>query len=425
MHRMFGMELRRRRLAAQLSLAEMAKLVHYSKSYLSKIENGLMESSADLARRCDVALSANGALAALSPHPDRANPQPATAQTEADDIWMLTLANDGSNHFMPANRRAIPAMHVALGFDIPYGQISVAAPDEATASVFQSLFHECVRLSEVVGTSAAMPTVIAQVHVLQNLAKKASGSSRERLLVLAGRYAEYAGWLAQEGGDDRAAIWWTNLSTSIAARAESVDLAAFLCARLSEIVLYEDATRSVTLARQAQLDSRVQPRIRGFAAIREAQALALTGDYNDCRRALDRATVALNADGSSTLGGLPLPPFGPTVPGTVTGWCLYDLGRLRDATTMLDGATFIPRSYRHATGRYHVRRALAHAASGEIDHACVLTNDLLDNAEIASSSIIRHDMRDLSRTLARWHTHPPVRDLSPRLATALYNRASA
>jgi len=251
MHRMFGTELRRRRLAAQLSLAELAKLVHYSRSYLSKIENGLKESNADLARRCDIALSANGALAALVPHTDPANPQPATAQTEADDIWMLTLANDGSNHFMPANRRAIPAMHVALGFDIPYGQISAAAPDEATVSVFQSLFHECVRLSEVVGTSAAIPTVIAQVHVLQSLASKAAGNSRMQLLVLAGRYAEYAGWLAQEGGDDRAAIWWTNLSASIAARAGSVDLAAFLCARLSEIVLYEDATRSVTLARQA------------------------------------------------------------------------------------------------------------------------------------------------------------------------------
>lgn len=418
----FSVELRRRRLAAQLSLADLGNLVHYSKSYLSKIENGLKEPPADLARRCDVALSANGALAALVPHTGTTNQQLVDCSDRADDVWMLTLAKDGMNHFMPASSHAIRAVDVGLGFGIPYKDILDAATDQATVSVFQSLFHECVRLSEVVGTSAAMPTVIAQVHVLQNLASKGQGSVREQLLTLAGRYTEYAGWLAQEGGDDRAAIWWTELSASIADRAGSVDLAAFICARRSEIALYDDAARSIALARQAQQDSRVLPRIRGFAAIREAQALALTGEYDECRHALDRAALALDVDDSSTLGGLPIPPFGPTVPGTVTGWCLYDLGRLQDATTMLDGATFIPKSYRHATGRYHVRRALAHAASGEIDHACVLAHDLLDNAELASSSVIRHDMRDLTRTLARWRTHRPVRDLYPRLATVLYNR---
>jgi len=325
------------------------------------------------------------------------------------------------NHFMPSNRQAAPAVG-ALGFDIPYKDISDAAADHAALSVFQSLFHECVRLSEVVGTSAAIPTVIAQVHVLQNLANKCHGAAGQQLLTLAGRYTEYAGWLAQEGGDDRAAMWWTDLSANIADRAQSIDLTAFICARKAEIALCTNAARSVALAQQAQRDSRVLPRIRGFAALREAQALAVTGDYAGCRHAMDRAARALQADDSATLGGLPLPPFGPTVPATVTGWCLYDLGRLRDATTLLDGATFIPKSYRHATGRYLVRRALAHAASGEIDHACVLAHDLLDNAELEKSSVMRHDMRDLTRTLARWHTHQPVRELYPRLVAVLYDR---
>ncbi|MFD7895023.1 helix-turn-helix domain-containing protein [Streptomyces sp. NPDC059743] len=37
----FGRELRRRRLAASLSLEQLGKLVHYSKGQLSKVERGL------------------------------------------------------------------------------------------------------------------------------------------------------------------------------------------------------------------------------------------------------------------------------------------------------------------------------------------------------------------------------------------------
>ncbi|HEY3607258.1 MAG TPA: hypothetical protein VGL06_07140 [Pseudonocardiaceae bacterium] len=224
----------------------------------------------------------------------------------------------------------------ALGFDIPYKDIADAAGDDTTTSIFEALFHECVRLSEVVGTSAAMPTVITQVHVLQNLASRVQGAAGERLLILAGRYAEYAGWLAQEAGDNRAALWWTNLSAGFAERAGSIDLATYACARRAEIAFYqEDALKSVTLARQAQQNSRVLPRIRGFAALREAQGLALVGNYAECRQALDRAAAALDADDSSQVGGLPLPPFGSSAPGGVTGWCLHDLGRARGSD---DGA---------------------------------------------------------------------------------------
>jgi hypothetical protein len=85
-------------------------------------------------------------------------------------------------------------------------------------------------------------------------------------------------------------------------------------------------------------------------------------------------------------------------------------------------STLIHKSYRHAKGRYHVRRVLAYAASGEIDHACTLAQDLLDTAECRSSAVIRRDVRDLARTLARWSTHNSVRELYPRLTSVLYNR---
>ncbi|ATL69387.1 hypothetical protein CRH09_27590 [Nocardia terpenica] len=58
----FGNELRTRRLAEGLSLGELAKILHYSKGHLSRIETGSKRASEDLARQCDRTLCAEGRL---------------------------------------------------------------------------------------------------------------------------------------------------------------------------------------------------------------------------------------------------------------------------------------------------------------------------------------------------------------------------
>ena len=65
----FGPELRRRRRAAGLSLTALARAINYSKSHLSKIENGLANPHPGLGRACDTILNAGGALRCLVPEP--------------------------------------------------------------------------------------------------------------------------------------------------------------------------------------------------------------------------------------------------------------------------------------------------------------------------------------------------------------------
>jgi transcriptional regulator with XRE-family HTH domain len=65
----FGSELRRLRHDAGVSLSELARRVHYSKSYLSKVENGRARPNDSLAALCDQEFSTGGALAALMPRP--------------------------------------------------------------------------------------------------------------------------------------------------------------------------------------------------------------------------------------------------------------------------------------------------------------------------------------------------------------------
>ncbi|WP_181019534.1 helix-turn-helix domain-containing protein [Nonomuraea typhae] len=63
----FGGELRKWRTLRGISLARLAELVHYSKGYLSKIENSDKRPTPELAHACDRALGADGALVRLAP----------------------------------------------------------------------------------------------------------------------------------------------------------------------------------------------------------------------------------------------------------------------------------------------------------------------------------------------------------------------
>ncbi|WP_405769051.1 helix-turn-helix domain-containing protein [Streptomyces sp. NBC_01538] len=66
-HSSFGPALRELRLERGLSLADLARITHYSKGYLSKIETGRKPANCDVARLCDEALDADGTLLVLLP----------------------------------------------------------------------------------------------------------------------------------------------------------------------------------------------------------------------------------------------------------------------------------------------------------------------------------------------------------------------
>ena len=222
----------------------------------------------------------------------------------------------------------------------------------------------------------------------------------------------------QETGDERAALWWTQRAVDLAAAGGDQALAGYALVRRALVTLYrEDAEQTIALARRAQSGA-LPSRIRGLAAQREAQGHALAGDLGACLRALDRARTLLarSHDGGDGLviGSMHLPDS----VGMVTGWCLVDLGRSREASEELDRqlTQVGPEAVRTQT-RYGVRRALAYASAGEIDQACALTERLLDGVAAVRSATITTDLRRLARVLGRHPDHPPVRRLAPRLGT--------
>ncbi|MEV5988053.1 helix-turn-helix transcriptional regulator [Streptomyces sp. NPDC052051] len=416
----FGEELRNRRLEAGLSLTALSAAVHYSKAQLSKVERGLKAPSRDLARLCDAALRADGALIALVAAPAAGTPEAVAPSGFDEEEWMMRLSPDGSSWFQPMGRRQVVGAGAAslMSWSVSgQGAVSPAAGG-GMLEASRSLFTHYRRLGQSVEPGFLLPGLIAQTHTLRELSVHADPRMRGKLLALGSRYAEYIGWLVQETGDERAALWWTQRAVDLAGAAGDQALSGYALVRRALVTLYqEDAEQTVALARRAQQDT-LPPRIRGLAAQREAQGHALAGQYDACFRALDRARTLLarqeNDADTPVIGSMHLPDS----VGMITGWCLFDLGRPQQAAEELTRqlAQVSPEAVR-TQSRYGVRRALALASAGEIDEACALTATLLDGVAAVRSATVTIDLRRLARVLGRHADHAAVRQLAARLGT--------
>jgi hypothetical protein len=254
---------------------------------------------------------------------------------------------------------------------------------------------------------------------LHSVARHARPSERDAALVLAARFAEYTGWMAQEAGDDHRAVWWTDHAVDLASAAGDDEMAAYALVRRGLITLYRhDAGQTVELAERAQ-SATTDPRIRGLAAQREAQGHALAGDHDACFRALDRAATLLTAPGRN--GGPVLGTSNVTDPVAVaTGWCLFDLGQPVQAAEILRRELDrIPAHATRARTRFGARLALALAGGGELEAACAVAGPVLDACEQIDSATIRVDLRGLARELNRRPTHAAVLETRLRLTAAL------
>jgi transcriptional regulator with XRE-family HTH domain len=392
MQRGFGAELRRRRMAAGLSLRDLAGLVHYTRGHLSKVETGHAWASPELGRLCDAALNADGALLAL------------TRVADGDDA---------------ARAYASPATP-------PWPDLSLrgfvgTGEAQSAADAFQDVFTRMRALGQRVRPAFLLQPLIVQGQTLSSLAASASGADRARLLGLAARITEYAGWMAQEAGDDHAALLLTKQAVELATAAGDEAMNVYAQLRRSLISLYcDDSGTTINLARQVQADPRTPGRIRGLAALREAQGHALAGASPDCYRALDRARDHFDTAGTEP-GAFPLGTSAvPDPAAMISGWCLCDLGQpLRAAEILSREIGRISPSASRARARYGTRCALAYAMAGEIDAACQVTRDLLPEVRDVGSATIHIEFRRLARALNRWPAHPGIRELQPTINSVL------
>jgi transcriptional regulator with XRE-family HTH domain len=405
----FGVELRRRRIRRDWSLAELAVRVHYSRGYLSKIENGVLPPNATVARLADAALDAGGSLAALVPAPESGHHELVVPALDggADPDWSGELLAFGDA--------------LAIPLALPSAAARADAEDLRLETHYQEEFERHRRLGQQLAPGLVLRRMAVDFSTLMEVAET-SLLPAARLTLLAARYAEFIGWLTQESGRRDLALAWTRRAAAIATRAGGADFAAYTLVREAELAMYErDAATAMELADRALRHPHATDRTRALAAHRQAQVHALRGEHDACLAALGRAEDLLGAAaaedrrrvpdgpvvGSSTVGNLG---------GAIAGWCHYDLGRPHRATELLaEALSRTPDTAHRSRALFGARLALAYEASGELEEMQSVTLQAIEDASLARSASAYGELRGLSRALVRRHNVRGLKELRRHL----------
>ncbi|GHC08872.1 hypothetical protein GCM10010348_34020 [Streptomyces anthocyanicus] len=424
----FGHALQLHRTRAGLSLSGLAALVHYSPSYLSRVETGERRPSHQLARLCDTALDTGGELSGLvvpSARRTAASPAP---KRRADANQEPPGTGGGSGTLPPSTSCPVA---------IP------AADDEEVRTTTHFAVHLAAlrRLGQRVPPAPVLRQASGAIDLLTVLARAASSPEvRRQYLELLAFYCEFAGWMAQESGSLSDAERWIERTEELAAEAGAFDLAGHTLIRRAGLALYQADARKVTEYAAEAGRRGTNARVRALAAFREAQGLALAGSGELCGAALEQAGELLErAAGSAFEGsrgtdgetgpGARTRPFGlivgseytPHLGDLVGGWCLYDLGRPDEAASMLSaGLGQLPVRVTRFRALFTARLALALTAAGELDASVPVVEGLLRDSAGLCSHAMRTQLRMLAASLRRRHARPGMRELQARVTAALH-----
>ncbi|MEU7696331.1 helix-turn-helix domain-containing protein [Microbispora hainanensis] len=416
----FGDELRRRRILSGLSLTELATRTGYSKSHLSKIESGRQQPTPGLARRCDAALKAEGGLIALAAMPVSSRSNDAATPPFGPE-WAIRFTADGDGGF----GTNMPDDSIRLRLKAVPGYLEAPGDVEAQSA----LLDATMRLGQTTSPAAVLPVAIAQVHTLRAALPLTRGRSRAALLRLAARTAEFTGWMAQEVGDDNAALWWTDRAVELAVEGEDHELAEYADVRRALVTLYEGQPgATVRLAARVRAAHDLSPRVRWLAALREAQGYALAGENNRCAAALDHADILWERAGREGVVDTSR-PLGTSVSvdlmnHLIRGWCLHDLGRPEEAAELFDRSSPATAAgpSRRSRVRFAVRQALALADSGATTQACAVVAGVLHEIRIVDSATVRTDLKSFVSLIRRRRAHSAVAELWSELPSLLEPR---
>lgn len=172
----FGIELRRRRTATGWSLTRLAMAVHYSKGHLSKVETGLKRPTPELARLCDAALCADGALAALVPPTEATEAVPIPESRPDEEVWIMQWDADGSVRFAAVDRRRALALGASCLLAVAAGEEPAAASpaDTGLLQASRAMFDQYRKLGQSAEPGALVPPLVAQAQALRDLATRSA-----------------------------------------------------------------------------------------------------------------------------------------------------------------------------------------------------------------------------------------------------------
>jgi hypothetical protein len=449
----FGSRLRHWRRLRGLTQAQLARRLGYDHTQISRIESGERWPPPGFAGGCDAALDTGGELAALWPLVDaereRAATEPSVGAVTVPPYPSLLAGGAvplaGFAHAGSASHASGAGAHAAAACAVLVPAVP-HTPDRPALTALWQLLAAYGRAEVSLGGADLAEPVEHQTRALLRGQAGLAGPEAG-VLRLTSRYAELAGWLRFDCRQYDLAAFWYDLGYRLALAAGDHDEAATLLARQST-VRWElgDAVGALELAAAAQtVRPGLHPHARAWAALAEARGWALAGDPSGCERKLGEATAAYGvpapeppADSAADpapdadSGRKELAPSGgPVVTEAVVrfvrGTCYRELAERtgrpevarRGADEIAAAAATVPWSHTRDRALLSVRRAAAHAAGRQPEHAADALGAVVGSAAGFDSPRVRQELHRVHAGLrGRWPDLRAVRDLTDRLYDA-------
>lgn len=328
-------------------MREFARRAHVSEGQICNLESGLRNPTPAVAAACDAAFGANGELVELAEASRRG------ARTES----------------------VVEAGPVVAGYE--------------------RVLRELKDIGRSTGPGFVIASMKSIMRILTDAGPHAVGEQRTEIWLLASRFAEYTGWMAQEAGNPAEALRWTNLAVGWGARGEDETVAAYALVRKAFIAQHRgDTDAAIGFADQAAGHPAANPVIRAHAARRAAQGHARRGDAGACQEALERfRSHAAEVIGDRTRH------WGPRIengnPRLIEASCMLSLRRFEPAaalfTAELRHRPAVPADS-NSQARFAVRQATALAGVGHLDDACQIVEATLPVIKRIDSATVRAEL---------------------------------
>ena len=449
LHR-WGYELRELRKARGLSLRQLAEKALIDHSHLGRFERAEREADHGQAQRLDAALSAGGMLVRLwerldiardhvaNPATHVAKPREHLAATstgtagsvDGDNVVVPCRTRDGRIRYVAVSRRAL-----LLSGPVGLAAAALAPPLEAGAMPsslpvggpnpiehFRAARRVLVQTDNLLGPRQAMLTVQQTLAALRPLRQDASGQDARDLLELQVRYAELAGWLAQDLGDVWAATTWTDRALQWALANGDPNLISYVLGRKSQLAADTgEGMDALDLAEAAQRGTKPRSRLQAIGEMHRAHGLALCGEEADALRTYDVALRLVSH----------LEDPGPWGSWLNAGYVhvqrarsLHVLGHHREAADgFRDAIGNLPTTYRRDRGVYLARTARVHASLGEPEQAATFGVEAVAIASETGSARIITELAQLDHQLAEQASIQQVGDFRAALDQIVHHEA--
>lgn len=259
----FGQALRRLRLAAGLSQPALARKVHVDQGNLSRYENDRQSPAPSVVHHLDDVLGAD------------------------EQLRLLASGNTAPDVLTPDDRERVGRV-----FEHPHWL------DGGTVTALADVLASQRRLDDVLGPEPLITATLAQMSMVSNLARQASGPHRAALAEVAAEWVQFAGWLHAEARQDQEALRLLAEAEHAADEVGNGVLAAQAANFRGYVARQEENWRGVArwfLTEHHTPGASIHQRVG--AAAQAAHGVGRLGDPDGARRLLDIADGLLEESG--------------------------------------------------------------------------------------------------------------------------------